>query len=544
MKKVFNLSTFFLFSVCILTAVSCNKVENMKKSYNFSHIEGMEGSGEWGISLVDAKYSVADILDMSDKDDQYIELDTDGTVFLVYSLEKDTLVTVGDVIDTMVGKSFDFQGGINFPSAPPVPLPGVQFDLYDSMITTTGISYSDYELDTITLREGKIHFTISHNCPLNINVELTSPNIVEADNKPFLRKFDVTQQEVENIMDLSGCSFMLTDSIITMLVHMTCVSTGDPLPNDMKLNFKIKLTDFLFKSIYGRFVPVNIKNTDVKKIDMGDLAKKISGAFTIYNPSVDVQIYNGMPLDANLDINTLALRGGSYNSSLLSESPAHIYLPASTANYTKVDVPVADQITFSSELNQFAFSAKATINTKGKAQPPMRIIYDQFIGLRASVKVPLQMKIDDFAFKDTMDFGTDAIDMTGVVNNLVLRLKMENGLPLSVQVQVYFCDSTNNMQVTDSLFANSATIAGGYDGPVTTVKYVEVEDVNQINRIMTSNKVIIYAKINTDGRKVTINKSQYLRCAISGKCNVDYSRLYKEMKEKDNNNNNNNQSDK
>ena len=187
MGKKLSVSLRLMLAVCLLAAVSCSRIEQMEKSYNFSHIEGVEGAGEWGLSLVDAQYSVADLLNMSDKDDPYVEIDTDGTVSLVYSLEKDTLVTANNVIDTMVGKSFDFQAGVNFTSVPTVPLPGIPFDLYDSLITTTGISYSKYELDTIVLKTGVIYFNISHNCPLDIEVELTSPNILEANKQDFHR---------------------------------------------------------------------------------------------------------------------------------------------------------------------------------------------------------------------------------------------------------------------------------------------------------------------------------------------------------------------
>ena len=159
--------------------------------------------------------------------------------------------------------------------------------------------------------------------------------------------------------------------------------------------------------------------------------------------------------------------------------------------------------------------------------------------MRAAVKVPMKLKVDDLSIRDTLDFGTDAIDMEDVVRNLVLRLKLENGLPLDVQVQVYFCDSSQNMRIVDSLFTNATSIAGGYDKPVTTSKYVEIKDISQINRILTADKAIVHAVMHTDGRQVQFSTSQYLRCTVSAKCNVDYNRVYKEFLDKDNDKNNN-----
>ena len=44
--------------------------------------------------------------------------------------------------------------------------------------------------------------------------------------------------------------------------------------------------------------------------------------------------------------------------------------------------------------------------------------------------------------------------------------------------------------------------------------------------------VIISARIHTAGRQVKFRTSQFLRCAITAKANVDYGQLFNELKNK------------
>ncbi|MBO4403329.1 MAG: hypothetical protein J5792_06600 [Bacteroidales bacterium] len=540
MRRLYFKSLGIVLVGCLLFFSACNKLDELKRSFDFSRIDGMDGGGEWGVSLLDAKYTIGDLLDMTDKEDQYVEVAEDGSLSLVYSFNKDTLITSGEVMESMLGKEYVFSGDVTLPKAPPVIIPGFPIDLYDSILTTTGISYDQYALDSVMLRSGKITFILNHNCPLDVRVEMSSPNIREADGTGFTRVIEVDSQHHENVMDLSGCAFVLSDSILTMILHITCYPLVlEPLPDSIWLDFTVKLNEFAVRKISGKFAPVVIDTSMTETFDVGMLSDYVDGSLTLYDPQIDLYLYNSLPIKVDLDLNRLALKGSGYFCSLLSETPAKVTIPSATADFTKVDIPITHALTLSTKVSQFDFAGKATINPDGMSTPTLHVTDQEVVGMRAAVKVPMKRKVDDLSIRDTLDFGTDAIDMEDVVRNLVLRLKLENGLPLDVQVQVYFCDSSQNMRIVDSLFTNATSIAGGYDKPVTTSKYVEIKDISQINRILTADKAIVHAVMHTDGRQVQFSTSQYLRCAVSAKCNVDYNRVYKEFLDKDNDKNNN-----
>ncbi len=150
---------------------------------------------------------------------------------------------------------------------------------------------------------------------------------------------------------------------------------------------------------------------------------------------------------------------------------------------------------------------------------------DQLISLRFKVVLPLKMSVNNVTFRDTIDFGGLEIPDEPAFSNLLIRLGITNGIPLNFNLQAYFYDSVTGT-VKDSLFVEPRTILSAQNGyPRTSELFATKENLNEVQRMLTCDHIILKAGVFTDGGAVTINADQFLAVMLSGRFNVDINQL-------------------
>ena len=157
--------------------------------------------------------------------------------------------------------------------------------------------------------------------------------------------------------------------------------------------------------------------------------------------------------------------------------------------------------------------------------PVLTVTEHQTINLKIAITLPLKVKLDKITFHDTLDFGgADIPDINGI-SNIVFRFRIENQLPIGFDMQAYFYDSQAH-RVRDSLFTTPMVINGCYAGvPVPSEAYIAKEDVAQIQRMLSCDKIILKAGVNTDDHQVAIRSDQSLKVRLSAKFDVDLGTL-------------------
>ena len=140
--------------------------------------------------------------------------------------------------------------------------------------------------------------------------------------------------------------------------------------------------------------------------------------------------------------------------------------------------------------------------------------------------LPLRVSADHITFRDTFDFksGIELPDEPAF-SNLGLRLGLNNGLPLSFGVQVYFFDS-QTQTIQDSLFSNPQPVLAAVNGtPRLTELFAAKEDLYAVQRLLNCDAIILRASLNTDNQPVIINANQTLGVELSASVNVDVNEL-------------------
>lgn len=211
------------------------------------------------------------------------------------------------------------------------------------------------------------------------------------------------------------------------------------------VNMDITLNSLDFKSITGDFgkrvidiVPGNF-NLNV------DLLNRIDGSFKLINPSIELFIRNsiGVPAAVNLNLTGTSKAGttASLNPPVFTiPVPANINdgITTKTVVFDKqnsnivnfIALPPTSKITYSGQVN-FNTSAPVT------SQNPNFLDMDATFALDLAMQLPLELQINNLAFKDTTELSGDYKK----IESADLIINAQNGIPLDVDMQLFFLDS-------------------------------------------------------------------------------------------------------
>ena len=110
---------YFIYVVVLVTSVTffgCNE-----NAFDFSQLDEVDANGDWGFPLLNAEYTIGDILDMSG-DIGYLQQGSDGTVELRYEYTFDSIISASKYLDSYFNQDISVEGSKTFSSfeLPPV----------------------------------------------------------------------------------------------------------------------------------------------------------------------------------------------------------------------------------------------------------------------------------------------------------------------------------------------------------------------------------------------------------------------------------------
>ena len=175
------------------------------------------------------------------------------------------------------------------------------------------------------------------------------------------------------------------------------------------------------------------------------------------------------------------------------------------------------------------YSAYATLK-KGRFFLDENARYDA----KARVELPLDLSIEQFHYVDTLQFSSlsDIDESMGddtwdYVKSMLLRYEFVNGIPLNLDVQVFFADT--NYQVLDSLFTNRSVLQGAAVDPVTALvktptrsgpNYITFDKERVSHLANTRYLILDAAATTTDLQRVVLTADQTLRVRMGAKVNA------------------------
>lgn len=499
--------------------IGCNH-----NAFNFSQLDEIDANGDWGFPLLNAEYTIGDILEMSDNVG-YLQQGSDGTLEIRYEYTFDSVISASEYLDSYIDNDISVEGTKTLSLGDLPPVQGNVQVLYKDTLTTQ-FPTDMVLLESASLKSGQIQLQVTYNLTQPTMIDVTCPQLTSASGQPFHVQAQSSGGSYTTTLDLSGYSLTVpSDNKIDFFMEVSCDANIGSLPNQLTFNYRAAFSQVSFSEIRGKFVAVNLPVDKEWDFDSEFLRDHISGSMTLLNPQVTCEILNTFPVRGNVVLNQAQLSGGGTSSSLLAYSPATVEISGSTQQFVPVNLPITSSLMLSPNFDHFKLKGNATINPDGFSTPTLVLRDDQVISMRFCVVLPLEMNMDDISFRDTIPFGGLSLPNESAFSNMLLRMGLTNGLPLNFQLQAYFYDSQTGT-VKDSLFTEPQTVLSALNGtPRFSEVYATKESYQEVQRMLSCDNIILEARLYTDGTSISINVAQAIRIQLGARMNVDLNSL-------------------
>ena len=508
MKKK-HLISLFLICFIAYSFVSCDK-----DNFNFENLNSVDVTGEWGIPLVKAQYSVEEILNQMNNE-EYISQAADGSLLFTYKIEKNEIIKASDFLsfdDIAINETFHF----NNPS-----VPGLTVSLPFSQ--ELKFSNEQVTVQNAEIKSGLMTIDIENNIDQEYSIEITCSNIHNSLGQDFhILVTSLNTNSYHQTFDISDYSVAPEDSNGLILSGEIYFVTSSVSPVETySVNSGVSISDFSVKSVYGKLAEYSININE--SVDFNLFSENYGGDLTIYNPTLKLYTKNSFIVNGSCQVDTAEFSGSGETSSLLATTPVIINIPISPLSYHEDEIEGISDIHINSTYDKFKFKGKATINPRGFDAGTIYIDENSTISLKLVVEIPFEFKVSEAFFRDTVDFAMDSIQNIDFIENATIRLAFTNTLPINLFAQVYFYDSVNN-HIADSLLAREQLLYGSFTGnPVTSNPiYVDISK-EKFEKILTTDKIILRFKVNTGNNQVVFNASQYVKAIIGLKIKYNTS---------------------
>ena len=492
----------FAFVGLIILFYSCKK-----EKFDFSRLNTIEASGEWGIPLLNAQYFVEDILNQL-QTENYIKQTENGNLFLNYELDTTTLFKAVDFM------SFQDISASETSTFPNIYLPGMSIELpFNHFIS---LENDQIMLKSGKFREGTLRININHNIDKPYNLTISFPEVRTGDGEMFSLNINSITGNYSRIIDLKD--FTISPQENNKITYQGKISFSTSSDSDIEnyiINYSYSITGCHLKSISGKIATQTHRMNESKEFNLFN--NQYGGNMILHNPKLTFHTVNSFSLLGRCEIDTAEFRSERGSSSILSQPPVIIDIPFSSSEHSQTITGI-DRIPFSTDFTSFHIGGKAIINPDGFNGNDVTITDESIIKSRISLSVPFQLEIGDAFYYDTTDFSVNTQTITDMVDALNFRLVLVNGIPLNLKTQIYFYDSQKK-EILDSLFKNEGYFGGTFTSgapPKESISFVDVEK-NRLKNISSADKIIMRFRLNTSDRTIFLNASHNLKVILGMK---------------------------
>jgi hypothetical protein len=439
-----------LFACLILFVASCKKDGS----------NGIDYRPNVAIPIVKSSFTIKDILASQEKNNNVI-VGSDGFIDLVYSTTLFSKKAEDIIIIDNQKINYGFQLNAT-QSAAFNALPAGQQLPAVNVSQGFQLQLDSAQLDTISLKAGSIHVKLQSSMPCDFNVALTLPDVRKnnvamtiALQKAYNNTLPIL---IDTTIDISNYVIGLTNNgtqqnTLNTNLSFSLKKGANPVNVNDSIGIHLDLEDLKFKRIYGKFTNfVLTPEPDTVKISIFETALGL-GTINADNPKLTTKIKNSFGVHIDASFNTFQ----GYNDKLTP----------STINFTGPGVPnplaiQSPSFVGQTTLTQFTLDKLNSNITNVINSQPSAVIYklqaktstinSGFIldtskfEVEMEVDIPLSGSINNFIFRDTVDYTFDKGDK---IESILFRTNITNGFPFETGVQVYFADA--KAQVIDSL---------------------------------------------------------------------------------------------
>ena len=562
MKKSFERVLSLALIVVIL--FSCN-----------NDVKKVEIDNQIAVSLFSGTVKVGDLLNSKESFvSDMIKVNEDGSLYANYSYAIEDIVSASSILTGIQDITFETSGGFEIPEIPGLPeipedpeipgLPEIPEDpeipglpelpelpdtllpdipelldtllpdipdipeLLDTIIDTVFVfdnfvsipfEYDGFEINYVELKNGRLYLKLETNLEMVKEIVLTTDNIKYADGKDFMLNLDFRESHEQEIdIDLTNCSIEPKDKNISFSASMLFeVNLLQGMLGGMyTVDLSGGIMDVEFKSIDGA-----IKDTQFDfeaKHDLNFVLPSMYGDLKIPTPELTIKYVNTFGFNAKCIIDSLFLTDDKNNLVPLNKdwNKMELVLTSTSEEYDSIaglDELLVDEINL---LQNFSHMTLAGDIILGCEQVAENMITDEsHIDVAAEITLPLEFKIDNLNYLDTIDFNltldgseeevneeTGTIHLENIFDDLEFKLVFENAIPIQIKPQVYVM---NKGAVIDSLFDGRPCVSGNFDGNVKEDVFVVHVTGDKLYNVQCADQLMLDVNLSSHGKQVVIN---------------------------------------
>lgn len=511
---------FIVVFACLLGLSSC--IRDIEESINkIENVNQVQWDPTFAAPLVKTRLTVNDFL--KETSSAFIEVDENNLIHVVYQ---------GDLV-SLRAKDFvsiptqHFTGDFGL-------LPFHITELNNNGTTTVDFSavfdfgIASVEIDSLIMQACAISSELSSELQHDVTVEVSLPEITLNTGQPLKLTYNlpyggggtVTSSQIK---DLKSAFFDLTKS-------------GDQIHSQVKANFKVTVTkvgnnpisptdkisfttDFLYNEyevLYGYVGDNDISPPTADTVNF-DLFRGVDSnlnniQFRITDPKIKFRIFNSYGIPIKAQLNEFSTYSKSKGLITATGYPDPLAIPTPTEQeigeikidsfeLNKTNSNITDLVSNIPKWMVYNFAAQ--VNPPGTTERNF-ITYNSQLRIQADIDIPLAGSAEGFVLNKEVDISGFDDDLEDVeeLEEITLRLFLENDFPVDVDLQLYFQDSMGN--TLDSLIEPSQLIlksavvdgTGKSVAPNTyTLDFVVSRD--RFERMREATKGLVTARLNT-----------------------------------------------
>ncbi|HCU19813.1 MAG TPA: hypothetical protein DF818_11155 [Bacteroidales bacterium] len=404
-----------------------------------------------------------------------IRISNDGFVSIYYTAEIDSGVMedIFSINDASVNQAIVNQTGSDIF----LNIPGITFDLADSIRIPVIATQADARIDSITLLSGtlqlnltsvnltgtitfKIDGLIQNGVPFTVTRDLADPDFTIS-----LAGYTIIPEH-----DIAGNNLLKCEMAINLQSPSGPVNPGGTI-----VDIRADLSGMDYETIYGDFGGYTI-DFPAQTIATPFFSKMTDGEILFADPEIKLFFQNSAGVPFGIYFSRIdAIDGNNAGYPLTgpgipsAASPKIIAYPAlNQEGQTISDSLVIDSN--NSNLSEFLSTTPDSITINASAEitsltpsSTSFINHDSKYKVSAAIELPLWGKADFLILLDTIEFDdlSSAIPPPEEVDRLIVRTSIINSFPVTVYPQIYLLDE--NYVMLDSLFTGLEKIEGATD---------------------------------------------------------------------------------
>lgn len=370
----------------------------------------------------------------------------------------------------------------------------------------------DLKAYAAVLKKGTMTVKVSNSSKVNGAINLNLPEI-KKNGIPVTSSVPLNGSSV--LIDLAGANLNFASDPLVPYNRVPYSyniqvnsSTGyiDYASTDV-IRVDMTLSGLEFKSVHGDFGKQSIQ-IDPGTFDLNmDMLDKIEGNFKLSNPKLELIFHNSIGMPASLSFDLMA-SNKSGQQLVLTRTPSSFDIPvpaninAGIATGSMIfDKQNSNIVNFIAlpPTGKISYSGKADFNKNNVVtlQNPNFLDMDAIFAIDLAMELPIELQVNNLTFKDTTGITGENFDE---IENAELTINAKNGIPLDVDVQLFFIDTISKSQYGSSKKLKVLTAAQvnstGVITPTVTSQPFGL-DANEMKNLRKANGIVFSGTINS-----------------------------------------------